>query len=198
MLGPAITPHSSNPFVSQLEPLLQVKTPPGWLVIAHSDHQMIQRISRALDEQALLLAVPQSSWDWKDGHLAEAITWALDTHSIDRLMLVGHSQGVLHPTEARLVGGTAPREVVRDLSRESNYDRLLAGVHQTQTQLQHAEQAFADQFTRLSQLAGVHARAKAGSLQMQGLFYLADSGVFLVLDADRQVYYSLSDTSACA
>ncbi len=198
MINTATTPELTNPLISQLDELLRDQASPDWLVIAHSDAHLIQRISTALDEQAVLLAVPQSAWDLNGGRLSEAICWALNTHAITRLMLIGHSQGIAARTAARMVGGARGQENPVDTPPKSSYRSLLAGASQAQSQLQQAQHCFAEQFGQLSRLNDVAAGAAAGSLQLQGLFYLAESGVFFVLDAERQVYYSLLDASACA
>lgn len=190
---------SANPYVEKLSQL------PGGqqasaecLIIAHSDPGMIHRLSGALSPDAVLLQVPQSSWDFHGEKLPETVDWVLRAGNLKQLMLAGHSQGAAWRTEASLLHQDLQGSGAETAARDSAYDRLLSRVSLAQQRLADAKHQFAEQFHRLAEIPAVKQRVNAGALEVHGLFYLAESGTFLSFEVSTGSFHPLVDPNSGA
>jgi carbonic anhydrase len=181
------TAISTNSHIASLEKTFdQARSPIEWLVIAHRDPRMLRSLSAILEGQsAAILEVSQDEWNWSEGELSSAIEWVLQRKEIRNLVLVGHSQ----------VGGTASRSYLlsadpsQTSDQENNgYVRLLAGVRRVQSQSHHAQMRFAADVQQFLQIPPVYRRWTLGELELHGLFFRAESGLFLTYDPDADTF----------
>ncbi|MCU0959398.1 MAG: hypothetical protein MUF48_04775 [Pirellulaceae bacterium] len=176
-----------NAHIAALEPVFdQALTPVQWLVIAHNNARVVDSLMSALaGESAAVLEVSQDTWDFHGGELAETIEWALQQGEVAHLVLVGSSQ----------VGGTqiratrAPAKTVAQA--DARCDKLLAGIHRLAAQHREVQDRFAEQVQQVSRIPVVHRRWRGGELAVYGLFYRAESGLFLAYDVDTDTYRPL-------
>ncbi|MCU0877586.1 MAG: hypothetical protein MUF06_07370 [Pirellulaceae bacterium] len=181
---------SANPYIAALESTFDEATAPiEWLVIAHSDPRILQSLSSMMEGQsAAILEVSQDQWDLVEGELSEAIEWALQRGEVRNLVLVGHSQVGCSASRSYLVSD-AP-EKSSDRSKDG-YSRLLAGVKRVYSHSHHAQVRFAADVQQASQIPLVYRRWSCGELAVHGLFYRAESGVFLAYDPDADSFRAL-------
>ena len=177
---------STNQHIESLETnFAEANTAIEWLVIAHNDSRMVRSLSRALSGQsAAVLEVSQDTWDF-DGHeLPETIEWALQQVAVKNLVLAGHSQAGGRASRASLAAPDKGAE-------QANHDRLIAGVQRWNAQNRDAQKKFASQVRRMTQIPVVHSRWANGELAVYGLFYRAESGLFLSYDAEQDDFQPL-------
>jgi len=178
---------TSNPHIAALESVFAEATKPiEWLVIAHNDAQMLRSLSSALaGKSAAILELSQDTWDFEDEDLPDTIEWALQQGHLTNLLLAGSS----------LAGGPMSRAsqfASEPISgRGSSYVKLLAGVQRSNTRNRAAQARFAEHIQRMSQIPVVHNRWSSGELAVYGLFYRAESGLFLAYDADADTFRPL-------
>jgi len=175
---------STNPHIAELEAVFDEATKPiEWLVIAHNDSRMLKSLFAALNgESAALLEVSQDTWNFGK-ELSETIEWALQQGEIKNLVLVGNSQAGGAESRASLA---APPKV-----DESGYAKLLAGVKQLNAQNRDTQERFASLVQQMSQIPVVHNRWSSDELAIYGLFYRAESGLFLAYDARTDTFSAL-------
>ncbi|MCA9212239.1 MAG: hypothetical protein KDB27_04170 [Planctomycetales bacterium] len=175
---------TANPQIAELENVFGEATKPiEWLVIAHNDSRMLQSLSSALNgESAAILEVSQDNWNFHK-ELSDTIDWALQQGDIKNLVLVGSSQA--GGAESRASLATSTKE------DESNYSKLLAGVNRVNDENRDAQERFASLVQQMSQIPVVHNRWSSDKLAVYGLFYRAESGLFLAYDAATDTFRPL-------
>lgn len=152
-----------------------------WLVIAHNESSMLSSLATALSGQAaVILEVPQETWNFEDGPLAEAIEWALEEAGVQHIILAGNSQA---GTPGR-VSAVSPCEG----PAPTGYDRLLAGVQHSSVHHQNAQQQFANQTQKLWQSNAIQLRRNDHDVTMFGLFYRCEDGLFLAYDPGSEQF----------
>lgn len=178
---------TTNPHIAALETLFAEATMPiEWLVIAHNDSLMLRSLSSALaGEAAAVLEVSQHEWDFEGEQLPETIEWALQQGQLKHLMLVGNSQAGGPSSRASLVASEETG------GNESGCAKLLAGVERNHARTRDAQQRFASHVQQMLQIPVVHHRWSSGELAVYGLFYRADSGLFLAYDMNANSFHAL-------
>lgn len=191
----------ANPYVEELREQLahQERSAVDWLVIAHNDVQLIQRLADALaGSSAAVLQLPQSSWDFEGQTLPAAIEWAVCETNPQGVVLAGHSQCSCPSEAARVFNRRARVAETLPCSPEASYERLLDGAEQVLARLQHAKEHLAAQVTHLCELPEVAQRLSGHTFQVHALFYIAEGGIFLVYDLPRNTFRPLTNTSCAA
>ncbi len=178
---------TTNPFIAALETVFGEATKPiEWLVIAHNDPRMLRSLSSALTgESAAVVEISQDAWDFEGKHLPETIEWALQQGAIKNLVLVGNSQAGGSESRAALVASEATN------GGQDGYAKLLAGVQRNNARNHQAQERFAAHVQQMSQIPVLHNRWSSGELAVCGLFYRAESGLFLAYDADADTFHPL-------
>jgi carbonic anhydrase len=176
---------SDNRHIESLEHLFQnASTAINWLVIAHDESQMVDSLSSALSGQsAAILRVPQDTWDFAESELSELIEWALQQGKLENIALVGHSNAAKASRTARSVPPVSDGE--RKTSEQDLSNRLVAGARRSSAGSRQARQLFTDRMQQLSQIPVVHNRWANGELAIYGLFYQAESAMFLAYDVEE-------------
>lgn len=188
----AFAPKLGNPYVLEIEKLLDERSETiESLVISHDDALLTRKLSDCLNEPTAMLPIPQSTWGFADGLMLEAVCWALREGGFKQLIVVGHSQGGSVSSNAAVVGADNRQLKSEEDSSGASCSRLLAGAERGQWQLQQAKSYFAEQFQRLLDTPEVQNRIADGDLHMHGLFYLAESGIFLQFDPNAKDFIPL-------
>ncbi|MFK8111908.1 MAG: carbonic anhydrase [Rubripirellula sp.] len=157
-----------------------------WLVIAHSDALMLRCLASALSgESAAVLALPQPVWEFDGGEFTGAIEWAIQQGNIKNLLLVGHSQAGGTTSRVSIVSSDAKQ------TPQNDYGKLLASVGKKNEENQIARSEFASQVQEFCQIPGVRQQQADGELTVHGLFYCAESGLFLAYEAETGKYRAL-------
>ncbi len=188
---------SVPPYIEKLQELLiqQNSNSVDWLVIAHDDSRMIRNLTNAFAESsAAMVQMPQSSWDFGKDEFATTIEQSVRQASIAHIVLVGHSEGVLSSETIRFFKNFPRRTNAGPGSLDATYNRLLNRAKQAQNGLQRAKNHFAQQFDHLSKIPGVKNRLLNNELQLHGLLYIAESGVFLCYDTINKKFVPLTTT----
>ncbi len=175
---------NTNPHITALENVFDQATKPvEWLVIAHSDAQMLDALSSAMcTESAAVLEVPQDTCQIDD-KLTETIEWALQQHGIRNLVLVANSRFVVTDCQASLV--SPPQHTPGEI------EKLVAGRDRFNTQSQETQKRFGSLVQQLSEIREVQQRCDQNELAIYGLFYRSETGVFLAYDANQDAFRPL-------
>ncbi len=164
-----------------------------WLVIAHNAPAMVRRVMEVVNRNsAAVLQAPQSAWDFDADSLSQAIAWSVSNANLQHLLVVGHSQAMPHDERASPAGdglGVLPLPGCK----QSSGDRLLDRVERVQAQIQRSKDHYAQQISRLCGLREVREGLTQGRLQLHCLFYIAESGSFLLFDFVNQTFDPLTD-----
>lgn len=121
--------------------------------------------------------------------MTDAVTWAVNSTGIDHLLFVGHSLMSPTPIERwEQNDGFVPSKSFSSSEMQNSYDRLIESAAHLQGEIQAAKDAFAAQVNRYCEIESVRNAIEAGQLRMHSLFYLAQSGTFLVFDVARQTF----------
>lgn len=180
--------HSStNEYITALESVLRLTSSPvRWLLITHDGVRLpISFSSRLRSESAAILQVSQDKWAFDRGDFVEMVEWALSQGQIENLVLVGTSQAVGDTVRAALADPQSNHDA------DSSYGRLVAGVKHHAVRTQRAQKVFSEQFQHLMQIPVVHSDWREGSLDIYGLFYREESGVFLQYDFENDDFVPL-------
>lgn len=189
-------PNQVNPYLRRLQDSSSVfQDSCQCLVISHNDSKLVVRMTQALDKYSAMLQLPQPDWDFENPRLVDAIRWALQSVGVRQIALVGHS-AVRHSGTLSENGRQESASGESNHSEQSSfYNRLIAGVTQRQNQIQEAKDIFAEQFLKFLEIPDVQQRREQDALVVHGLFYLADSGVFLSFDAQSRTFHPLMESS---
>ncbi|WP_149499716.1 carbonic anhydrase [Roseiconus lacunae] len=188
---------SNNPYLGDLkETLLAADRPIQWLVIADDDPAMLRALQVAL--QGETAATLKKSWDLpieRDNHLRTSIEWSLRNSSIKNVLLVGHSEAIGAACQSVLA--KSPSEGPRlNLQQDAhpNASPLLDRINRNNARQQAAMRSYAEQFGLFAKIPTVKQRAASGDLTLYGLYYRAESGVFLAYDVIENRYRPLMES----
>ena len=160
----------------------------GTLVIAHSDPQMIQRLRGALPNQSLAIVdMPQDSWCMDDECMSDLLQWAIEELHIQRILLVGHSQG------------GCPLDRHRQDEPQDDLD-WFGRLRVEQDLIRQNECHFVQELECLRHAPALKGRALRERNLVQGVFYRADCGLLSVYQPESQEFKLMSRQgfSACA
>jgi len=163
-----------------------------WMVIAHHDGKLIDRVRRALEPASpLVLAIRQDQWNLYSEEMADAIRLAIREVKIRGVLLCGHSlRGVPWPVECdTALAGRA--------TTPSGAHHILGGIQRSRSRLKAAQRHFASHFDRLAKLEWVAESTSVGQLELQGVFYLAESGTFQRFDPESGGFEPLLANAYC-
>ena len=182
-----LSSKSINPHISALKAVFaQATRPIQWLVIAHNDPRLVSSLVSAFDGQsAAVLQVSQDTWDFDSKDFKEMIEWALHQGDIRDVVLVGSSQPNGATSRASLVTARP------NAPEKGGYARLLARLRQHNAHMSEVQEEFADHVQKLSQLPVVRGCWSLGQLAVSGLFYRAETGLFLHYDAAANTFVPL-------
>ena len=157
------------------------------LVIAHDNPLMIEKIVGVASESTAILRVPQSSWEVDEG-LEELIHWAIKEAGITQFVLVGHSDAWL--------GETNPI-AHRASPKASSYPQLLERARARQLQVIDDKARFTREYFFVRSLREMQAGLDSNTLTLMGLFYLSDSGTFLIVESAEGQMMPIKEDSLC-
>jgi carbonic anhydrase len=182
-----------NPYIHQMRRTLQQHQPGAvdWLVLAHNDSQLLSRVNEAFPHSVLaVIALPQSHWQLDEQRISEAVDWAIQELGVKGVLLVGHSQGEMAEEPIRLLGGKSKTRMHQpDIAAKSN--SLLDRVRKTQLRAESLQRQLAGQIEKLCRLTAVQTHMIRHHLQLHGLFYRAESGVFYAYDLQQRNFRPL-------
>jgi carbonic anhydrase len=183
---------TANPYIHQIRRSLQQAqhVAVDWLVLAHNDARMLKQLDEAFSGGVMaVIALPQGGWQVDDKAMTEAVEWAVEELGVKGVLLVGHSQGGAPEGPVKLLGGksgglTGGRPAAAPCS-------LIDRIKSAQSRAAHVQSQFAEQVERLSRLI-------RNQVQLHGLFYRGESGVFCVYDRRQRSFRPLLDEAAAA
>jgi len=111
--------------------------------------------------------------------------WALQQREIANLVLVGSSQTAGAAGRASLV---PPKKAA---SGHSSYQSLIAGIQSYNVRCREIQEQFAYHARQMSQIPLVRNRWRDDRLEVYGLFYRVESGLFLVYDLETDTFKPL-------
>ena len=175
---------TSNPHIAALEPVFaQATKPVQWLVIAHNDSQLIRSVCAALtSEPAAVLEVSQDTWNFASQEYADMFEWALQQGDIRNVLLVGSSRSERAASHASLVSAS------KHSQGTVGYDRLLANAKRNSARTAEAQDEFAGQVRQLSQVPAFRKQLSDKEIEIYGLFYRAEAGLFLNYDVGEDTF----------
>lgn len=185
-MSTTLSPKTGNSYVAALSKIFdEATTPIRWLVISHNDPQMIRSLSASMANEAVaFLHLSQDTWNFDDDEFIDAIHWALEQDSITNIVLAGSSQAAGSDISVSM---TQP-----DLRQaENGYAKLLAGVKLQNTRNREASRMFGSQAKQFLQIPVVHNARTKEQLQVHGLFYRVESGLFLAFDFEASEFRPL-------
>ncbi|MBL8206779.1 MAG: hypothetical protein JNM09_21280 [Blastocatellia bacterium] len=193
------TISTANPYIHQIRQSLKYTQPVAvdWLVLAHNDTQLLAQLDEAFPESVLaVLALPQHRLQMNDALMAELVEWAIAELGVKGVLLVGHSQGELPEAQVKLLGGkvkTQTRNWDDPLTASNSLlDRLMKG----QLQATRLQDQLAEQMERLSQMEVVQNHQFRDQIQLHGLFYRQESGIFYAYDQRQRGFKPLLSETA--
>ncbi len=153
-----------------------------YLVLAHNDDVMLDRLTSSFgDENLAIIALPQSGWAMDEEPLAELIRWSISDGHTKGVLLVGHSQGGTPADHVRLV--TRPQQQNSQASNARH--SLLDGVLRARLVVESCENHFVSQLQLVKQAAMAAETEENSNVQLHGLFYRAEVGVFCLYENNR-------------
>lgn len=189
--------NRANPYLSEItDQFSAFQESCRCLVISHNEPQLVNRLSQAIDEHSAMLQLPHAEWDFENAWLADVIRWAIRRVGVQQIALVGHStMGNTQPISLNAQAGMTESPADK---KASIYDRLIDGVTRRQQQIQQAKELFAQQYHKFLKIPDVSARSEQNYLEVHGLFYLAESGLFLAYDPQSNTFHPLvQSTISC-
>ena len=190
---------TANPYIEQLRQSLQQTRPVAvdWLVLAHNDQQLLARLDEAFPDSALaVIALPQHHWQVEDESMTEVVEWAIRELGVKGVLLVGHSQSEEAEESIKLLGGKVKALTSNGTGSFSNANPLLERIRKVQARATRLQQQLAIQLDKLSRMTLIQSRLLRRQLQLHGLFYRAESGVFYVYDEQRRDFRPLLHEAA--
>ena len=133
-------------------------------------------------QAAGFLRLPQEDWDFSDAQFQEVLRSGL-SNGATKVVLAGHSQAVLPQTVSQTGDSVA---------EDAGENRLVAGAQRAVAQSKSAETDFARRFQAFRRLPEVKSRLETGNLLAYGLFYRAESGLFLICDPAEGQFHPLT------
>ncbi len=193
-ISTTFTPPAS-PQVADVQQRIEKRHRTDWLVIAHPDSAMLDRLCEAIGaDESMLLPIAQRDWNLDRSELRETVQWSAEFGNAKRILLVGHSQG--GPQEQAWTNDK-PTHPTRDGA--SRYGgRLMDGVIRVQQRLQQAKDHFVEQLNQLCEIVEVQDQIAKGQLDLVALFYIAETGAFLKFDLASQSFEPLDNGSSAA
>ncbi len=188
---------TANIYIEQLRRSLQ-QVPDvniDWLVFAHNDAQLLARLDQAFPESVLaVIVLPQNRWQMQEEMMADVITWAIRDVGVKGVLLVGHSQAQEPPEMIKLLGGKAAKANKKPAKTSTN--TLLQRIQKAQTQSADLQNQLATQVDRLSHMTLIQSKLIMNEMQLHGLFYRAESGLFYIYDQQHRGFRPLFNEAA--
>ncbi|TWU13887.1 hypothetical protein CA54_27280 [Symmachiella macrocystis] len=168
---------SHSRYIKVLRDLIAGESKPvDTLIIAHDDYAMIKAIVDAMPDGLIaVLPIRQAEWE---GNLKEVIACAIDSQ-INDILIAGHSSGL------EILSPELLRKESQNFGRETslpNYNRLLSGACKTGLANRKSRQHFADQISQLVDCHELGEQMCNDDFRLQAIFYVKNSGVFLLHD----------------
>lgn len=192
---------TANPYIHKLRRSLQQTRPVAvdWLVLADNDTQLLKHLDEAFPGSMLaVIALPQSRWQMDDQIVAEAVEWAVDELGVKGVLLVGHSQGGAPEEPVKLLGGKAKAITNHGGGPAAASGSLIDRVKGAQSRAARVQTQFAQQVHNLSQMAALRGRLTRNQVQLHGLFYRGESGIFCVYDRRQRSFRPLLNEPVAA
>ncbi len=157
------------------------------LVIFHNDSMLARRLAQAVEERSVMWRIPQSEWGFERQTPSKPMQAISQRGDLQRIVLAGHSQGVVATKPTTVLGPEHDEEPKFQEEPASNgvntYHGLMHRVQSRQQSLQQAKEHFVRQIEHLRNAPAVAQRIESGSLELNGVFYIAESGTFLLYNA---------------
>ncbi len=187
---------ASSPRIRKLRQQLrrQGQYPIDWLVIAHEEPQLLQRLADALAaSSAVLLPLSQAAWNDEEETLQAVVEWAIREADVHAIVLVGHSQSSACPKHLVMKSdwngeASGPRD-----AKQAGWNRLTSRIAHGQDHLRRAKQHLADQVIRLADNRQRWQQDSENVPAICGLFYMAENDSFLALEPDTREFRCLDE-----
>ncbi len=161
--------------------------PSEWLIITHDDGEVLPALHESFDDVSpAVLQVAHVEWDFRQGEMADAISWATAQGGIKNIVLAASSRDDF--------GGCSGQKAACATeyhAKDEGYSRLTAGVARNAATTREIQSAFADCVLNLVTSPSVSPGVLSGELAVYGLLYRHDSSLFLAYDVDRKAYVPL-------
>ncbi|TWU29994.1 hypothetical protein [Bythopirellula polymerisocia] len=143
------------------------------LVIALDDPYLIRCLRESLsNESAALLPISEDSLNQDGQSLAQEIERALHKLDLSSIVFVGHSMS----------RWACRKGVSSSTGGNGDFSSVISGVKHFQSQSQESQKRFVSQFQQLAEIPVIASRVNCEELAISGLFYRAESGLFLAYD----------------
>ena len=190
-----------NPYIEKIRQALARTQPAAvdWLVLAHNDARLLERLDGAFPDSLLaVVAVPQSLWRMDEEMMTEVVAWAVEELKVEGVLLVGHSQGGVPEEPVKLLGGKVAATSDNGGELKGGSDSLLDRVRKAQDRAAGVQDQFAEQVERLSQRTAVKNLLNRNQMQLHGLFYRRENGVFYLYEQQLHSFRPLLNETGVA
>lgn len=160
-----------------------------WLILAPQNPMMLERLSQLTSDcESAVLPTPDG-WQPEDHELTEAVRSSILEGRVEHLLIVGHSEAAVgdDTIDSRNGSVTEPTD-----QPTSGFSRLIDGARQSRENVQRAKDDFADQVAKLCRMPVVKQGVLDGTLNLHALFYVAESGAFLLFDIANKSFVPLA------
>lgn len=149
-----------------------------WLVIAHHDTLLLDRLQETIDEYNLaVLAIPQSYWSFEEAGSEDLIQFAIEQLGVKGILLVGHSLGGIPEDNVKVdavsESPNSPNRI-RKAMATSFMDRMRSAKRRIDLNERHVR----EQLAQVTSRPEVESRRNQGKLEVLGLLYRSESGLF--------------------
>ena len=161
------------------------------VIFAHADNQMLTRLKDAfLESNVAILAMPQNQWSMCDQRTETLLDWLVNGVGIERLLLVGSSQGGT-PVDTVQVCPTGQPDPNGSSKSVRKTPSPMDRVNLAQASARRTERFFVEQLNLLSLSRAIQGSLLQDQLQITGLYYRAEVGVFCHYDSRAQQFRAL-------
>ncbi|PAY21135.1 hypothetical protein CKO51_02265 [Rhodopirellula sp. SM50] len=151
-----------------------------WLLIAHDDPDLHSRLAKAAAmESSCMLTVHQSQWEFQSAGLASLLDSAVARSGVQRLWLVGHSEG-------------CDDDPLEDSAQGETGHQLIGAARTMLNKASRAKDDFASKVKSLHQHPAVQQAVADGDLRVHALFYLAHCKTFLMYNSATHEFRPLA------
>ncbi|MDV6033065.1 MAG: hypothetical protein F9B45_23865 [Phycisphaera sp. RhM] len=166
--GSDVTFLSSHSIDRLQQAIMEDESTIDWLLIAHDDPDLHSRLAKAAAmESSGMLTMHQSQWEFQSGDLGSLLDSAVARGGVQRLWLVGHSEG-------------CDGDSADDSAQSETGHSLIGAARSMLNKASRAKDDFASKVKSLHQHPAVQQAVADGDLRVHALFYLTHCKTFLM------------------
>ncbi|WP_372898461.1 hypothetical protein [Stieleria sp.] len=166
--GSDATCFSSHSIDRLQQAIMEDESTIDWLLVSHDDPDLHSRLAKAAAmESSGMLTMHQSQWEFQSGDMASLLDCAVASCGVQRLWLVGHSEGC----------DDGPAD---DSGQSETGHPLVGAARSMLNKASRAKDDFASKVKSLHQHPAVQQAVHDGDLRVHALFYLAHCKTFLM------------------